>query len=62
MIDGLAHRFYLHGYQGKSLPKGVCRILARSVLHRAWFAGRHGCFEQDGITYGLGNPYPGTFD
>lgn len=62
MIDALAHRFYLHGYQGKTLPRAVRCILARTELHRAWFSGWHGCFEQDGTAYGPSNPYPGATD
>jgi hypothetical protein len=62
VIAALAHRFYLHGYARRPLPRIVRRALARTELHRAWFSGWHGCFEQDGIAYGPSNPYPGTFD
>lgn len=35
----LAFRFYLLGYKGVMLPRGVRRLIARSQCHRSWLAG-----------------------
>lgn len=58
MSDAILHRVYLWGYSGHAVPRWVRRTVAKSGLHRAWFLGFHGFFEQDGIQYGLARPYP----
>lgn len=52
-----AKAIYLAGYGGYTLPRFLRRFFAKSEIHRAWFLGRHGYFEQDGIKYGLSTPY-----
>lgn len=61
MTNALHHRIYLWGYAGNALPKWVRRALAGNGLHRAWFLGYSGFFEQDGIRYGLARPYEMKF-
>lgn len=56
-MNFIYHRFYLAGHQGWKMPKMFTRLIAGSEFHRAWFLGRAGFFEQDGIKYGLANPY-----
>lgn len=58
MREQLLHRFYLWGYQGHTAPRWARRVMAKTDVHRAWFLGFHGFFEQDGTSYGLARPYP----
>ena len=53
----ILNRVYLWGYSGHALPRWVRLVVVGSDLHRAWFLGFHGCFEQDGTSYGLARPY-----
>jgi len=59
MRRAVLHRIYLAGYSGQIIPRWLRKALAKSQLHRAWFLGFKGCFEENGIRYGLANPYPG---
>lgn len=45
-MTSLKLRFYLAGYSGLLLPRAMRRLLARSVLHRAWLAGDMGVFKE----------------
>lgn len=54
----ILHWVYLAGYQRRTLPRWVRRIIARSPLHTAWLSGFHGRFEEAGVIYGPTNPYP----
>ncbi len=56
-MNFIYHRLYLAGHHGWIMPKKFKRMIAGSEFHRAWFLGRAGFFEQDGIKYGLANPY-----
>lgn len=58
MTNAVRHRVYLWGYTGHTLPRWARRVVAGTDLHRAWFLGFHGFFEQDGTSYGLARPYP----
>ena len=51
------HKIYLLGLQKWFLLRSIRKLIAKSEMHRAWFLGFHGCFEQNGINYGLSNPY-----
>lgn len=42
----LAHKFYLIGYEGRTLPRLLRKILIKTELHRAWLAGKHGIFDE----------------
>ncbi len=53
----LLHRVYLWGYAGHALPRWTRQAIAGSELHRAWFLGFNGFFDQDGVSYGLDHPY-----
>lgn len=53
------HRVYLAGYTGQIMPRWMRKAFPGSDLHRAWFLGFKGCFEENGIRYGPANPYPG---
>jgi hypothetical protein len=57
MINAIYQRIYLAGYGGFALPRLLRRILAKTQIHRAWFLGFNGYFEQDGTKYGLSNQY-----
>ena len=48
---------YILGYSGRLVPRLIRKLLARTGIHRAWQAGYNGCFTQDGIKYGLANPF-----
>ncbi len=48
---------FIAGYSGWQMPRFLRRMIARSELHRAWFLGATGFFEQDGTRFGLANPY-----
>jgi hypothetical protein len=52
-MTAIAHRFYLHGYHGRVLPRLVRRIIARTLFHRGWLAGHLGVFEQQGVRHGV---------
>ncbi|WP_458792658.1 hypothetical protein [Yoonia sp. MH D7] len=56
-MNFIYHRVYLAGPHGWIMPKKFKRVIAGSEFHRAWFLGRAGFFEQDGIKYGLASPY-----
>lgn len=58
-MNAIHMRLYLAGYGGWEMPRSIRRLIARTEFHRAWFLGFNGFFEQDGISYGLVNPYPG---
>lgn len=48
---------YLAGHGGWKMPRKLRRCIAKSEMHRAWFLGYSGFFEQDGIRYGFARPY-----
>ena len=56
-MQSLYLRVYLVGYRGWYMPRALRRIIAGSELHRAWLLGFLGYFEEDGVRYGLANPY-----
>lgn len=58
MINALLLNIYLWGYAGNAAPRWARRAFAGTHPHRAWFLGYHGFFEQDGVRYGMANPYP----
>jgi hypothetical protein len=53
----LYHRIYLAGHRRWVMPRWLRRFIARSNIHRAWFLGFNGYFEEGGISYSLSNPY-----
>lgn len=53
----LYHRIYMAGYGRWFMPRRMRRVIAGSKIHRAWFLGFNGYFEEEGISYGLSNPY-----
>ncbi len=55
--DQILQRVYMMGYAGHDLPRLVRSAIAGSAIHRAWFLGHTGHFEEMGICYGLANPY-----
>lgn len=57
MKNEIYFRLYLAGYDGWILPRLFRKVMAGSGPHRAWFLGYTGHFVQDGIRYGLFNPY-----
>lgn len=57
MRNAILHRAYLYGYEQHVLPAWFRRVVARSVLHRAWLSGFNGCFIENDIQYGPSNPY-----
>ncbi|MFU8776236.1 MAG: hypothetical protein ACNA7M_01020 [Roseovarius sp.] len=59
MKQVLLHRVYLAGYSGYIMPRWLRVLLAGSELHRAWFLGSQGFFEEQGRRFGPANPYPG---
>lgn len=62
MIGAILHRVYLTGYTGWVMPRLICKAIAGSELHRAWYLGYTGHFTQNGVRYGLDNPYnPGPW-
>ena len=52
-------RVYIAGHRRQVMPRWLRKLLAGSELHRAWFLGFTGYFEENGTAYGLANPYPG---
>lgn len=52
-------RVYIAGHRRHIMPRWLRKLLAGSELHRAWFLGFTGYFEENGTAYGLANPYPG---
>jgi len=59
-MNAIYHRIYLLGYSGWHMPRLLRRMIAKSHAHRAWFLGRSGYFEEDGIRFGLAKPYHQT--
>ena len=57
MMNSIYHQTYMAGYSSWNMPRWVRRFIAGRQFHRAWFLGFNGYFEQDGIAYGLSNPY-----
>ena len=55
--DQILQRVYMMGYAGHVLPRLVRSAIAGSAIHRAWFLGYTGHFEEMGICHGLANPY-----
>lgn len=60
MKSNLLHQIYLAGYSGKIMPRWLRKMLAGSDLHRAWFLGFNGYFQENSVSYGLGNPSTGS--
>lgn len=60
VTNAVLHHVYLWGYSGRALPRWARQAIAGTELHRAWFLGFNGFFEQDGTRYGLARPYPST--
>ena len=57
LSNAFLHWVYLLGYGGWYCPRSIRRIVARTEIHRAWFLGSTGHFSQDGIRFGLAQPY-----
>jgi len=57
VTNAILHHVYLWGYSGHVLPRWARQAMAGTELHRAWFLGFNGFFEQDGTHYGLARPY-----
>ena len=55
--QSVAHRLFMAGYAGRTMPRWIRHIIAGSTLHRAWFLGQTRHFEEMGTRYGLANPY-----
>ena len=53
----ILHQAYMLGYAGQGVPRQLRRLLAGSLIHRAWLLGRGGYFEENGVSYGTGRPY-----
>lgn len=45
-MTSLTTRFFMVGYSQVLLPRIARRMLARTVLHRAWLSGHMGVFEE----------------
>ncbi len=56
-INAIYMRIFLAGYGGWIMPTRARRLIAGTMLHRAWLIGYLGFFEEDGIAYGPANPY-----
>ncbi len=50
-------RVYVEGWGGWIMPRSIRKLIAGSQIHRAWFLGYNGYFEEDGVAYGLARPY-----
>ena len=57
-MNAVLHRIYLLGYVRGSVPHFVRRWLTGTAIHRAWFLGATGHFEENRTRYGLARPYP----
>jgi hypothetical protein len=51
------HRVYLWGYGGGRMPRMLRRMIAGSLIHRAWLLGWDGFFVEGDIQYGPANAY-----
>ena len=62
LTTAILHRVYLLGYGGWNCPRAIRRMVAGTVIHRAWFLGSTRHFSQNGIRFGLARPYRNLTD
>lgn len=46
-------QLYLLGYKQWMAPRAVRRLMAGTIVHRAWLAGNMGLYESEGEKYGV---------
>jgi hypothetical protein len=50
-LKRLLHKSYLFGYKGKTPPKWLRRLVAKTMLHSAWLNGKLGIYTESGRKY-----------